>query len=233
MKPKKDLATRRIIAVTEEELSRIVLDIHDGPVQNLFAALSLISRLQNEISKLSFEELQGGVVDLIPIVNQVEQQIEMTLHDIRYFVGAMRSPEFHRRTFKSIVEGLIFQHEQWSGQTVELDMPLITSDDLPVHIKIALYRILQEALSNAYRHADTDKQWVKIWTDDEFLCMVVYDEGRGFEPPPLDGPQATEHVAHIGLRGMRDRVALLDGEFQLWSSPGEGTRIEVKVPIHG
>ncbi|PJF43647.1 MAG: hypothetical protein CUN55_08060, partial [Phototrophicales bacterium] len=77
MKFKKDLATRRILRVTEEELSRIVLDIHDGPVQNLFAALSLITRLQNEISKLSFEELQGGVVDLIPIVNQVEKQIEM------------------------------------------------------------------------------------------------------------------------------------------------------------
>lgn len=232
MKPKRDLATRRIIAVTEEELSRIVLDIHDGPVQNLFAALSLITRLQNEISKLSFEELQGGVVDLIPIVSQVEQQIEMTLHEIRYFVGTMRSPEFHRRTFQSIVEGLVFQHEQWSGQAVELDVAPITCE-LPVHIKIALYRILQEALSNAFRHADTDKQWVKIWNDDHHICVVVYDEGRGFEPPPLDGPQATEHEAHIGLRGMRDRVALLDGEFRLFSTPGKGTRIEVKVPFHG
>lgn len=232
MKLKKNLATRRIIAVTEEELSRIVLDIHDGPVQNLFAALSLISRLQNEISKLSFEELEGGVVDLIPIVNQVERQIETTLHDIRNFVGAMRSPEFQRRTFQSIVEGLIFQHEQWSGQTVELDIAPMDVD-VPNHVKIALYRILQEALSNAYRHAETDKQWVKIWCDDNHLCVVVYDEGRGFEPPPLDGPQATELEAHIGLRGMRDRVALLDGEFILQSSPGIGTRIEVKVPIHG
>ncbi len=232
MKPKRDLATRRIIAVTEEELSRIVLDIHDGPVQNLFAALSLITRLQNEISKLSFEELQGGVVDLIPIVNQVERQIEMTLHDIRYFVGAMRSPEFHRRTFQAIVEGLVFQHEQWSGQTVELDMAPITCE-MPNHVKIALYRILQEALSNAFRHAETDKQWLKIWADDTHICVVVYDEGRGFEPPPLDGPQATEHEAHIGLRGMRDRVALLDGEFNLSSTPGKGTRIEVRVPIHG
>ncbi|PJF39854.1 MAG: hypothetical protein CUN55_13480 [Phototrophicales bacterium] len=154
------------------------------------------------------------------------------MHDIRYFVGAMRSPEFHRRKFQSIVEGLIFQHEQWSGQTVELEIGSIP-DDLPIHVKIALYRILQEALSNAYRHADTDKQWVKIWADDHDIYVVVYDKGRGFEPPPLDGPQATEHEAHIGLRGMRDRVAILDGEFKLFSSPGKGTRIEVKVPIHG
>lgn len=231
MTGKNELASRRIITVTEEELSRIVLDIHDGPVQNLFAALSLIARLQNEISKLSFEELEGGVTDLIPIVNQVEKQLETTLHDIRYFVGVFRSPEFNRRTLKSVVEALIFQHEQWSNQTVELDLKNLPGE-LALHIKIALYRILQEALSNSFRHAETDRQWVKLYTTSGMIHMEVMDKGRGFEPPPLDGPQATEHVRHIGLRGMRDRVALLDGEFRLFSAPGEGTRIEVKVPIH-
>lgn len=232
MSEKNELASRRIIAVTEEELSRIVLDIHDGPVQNLFAALSLIARLQHEISKLSFEELQSGVTDLIPIVNQVEKQIESTLQDIKYFVGAFRSPEFHRRTLKSVCEGLIVQHEQWSGQTVELDIGDLP-EDLPLHIKIALYRILQEALSNAYRHAETDRQWVRLWMEQDLLCLSVMDKGRGFDPPPLEGPEATEHVAHIGLRGMRDRVLLLDGDFRLFSAPGEGTRIEVRVPTHG
>ena len=232
MSDKSELASRRILAVAEEELSRIVLDIHDGPVQNLFAALSLITRLQHEISKLSFEELVGGVTDLIPIVNQVEKQIETTLQEIKYFVGVFRSPEFQRRTFKSICEGLIFQHEQWSEQTVELDIQ--TLPEIPLHIKIALYRILQEALSNAYRHSETNRQWVKVWAedDDTTLCLQVMDKGRGFDPPPLDGPEATEHVAHIGLRGMRDRVLLIDGEFRLKSAPGEGTKIEVRIPLH-
>lgn len=231
MTGKNELATRRIITVTEEELSRIVLDIHDGPVQNLFAALSLITRLQNEISKLSFEELQGGVTDLIPIVSQVEKQIETTLQDIKYFVGAFRSPGFHRRTFKSVCEGLVFQHEQWSNHTVEFDVEPLPEEAIPLHIKIALYRILQEALSNAYRHAETDRQWVRVWVENNNICLEVTDKGRGFDPPPLDGPEATEHVEHIGLRGMRDRVALLDGEFRLFSAPGEGTRIEVRVPV--
>lgn len=231
MSGKNELASRRIITVTEEELSRIVLDIHDGPVQNLFAALSLITRLQNEISKVSFEELQGGVTDLIPIVTQVEKQIEITLQDIKHFVGAFRSPGFHRRTFKSVCEGLIFQHEQWSNQIVEFDIQSLPEGDIDLHVKIALYRILQEALSNAYRHSGSEHQWVKVWYEHGHVCMEVIDDGRGFEPPPLDGPEATEHIEHIGLRGMRDRVAILDGEFYLHSAPGEGTRITVRVPV--
>lgn len=231
MSEKVDVASRRIIAVTEEELSRIILDIHDGPVQRLFAALSLITRLQNEISQLSFEELQGGVADLIPIINQVEKQIESSLHEIKYFVGVFRPPEFHRRAFASIIQGLVVQHEEWSGHVVELTIDKLPEDIAP-HIKIALYRILQEALSNAYRHAQTDRQWVRLWSEDNMILLEVMDDGRGFEPPPLDGPQATEHEAHIGLRGMRDRVALLDGEFELSSRPGKGTRITVRVPLH-
>ena len=109
-------------------------------------------------------------------------------------------------------------------------------DDLPVDVslpvKIALYRILQEALSNAYRHAETDLQWVHVWSEDNLICLEVEDRGKGFTPPLLEGPEATERVEHIGLRGMRDRVALLGGTFHLISHPGEGTRITVKVPVY-
>jgi signal transduction histidine kinase len=227
MSKKSEIASRRILTVTEEELSRIVLDIHDGPVQNLFAALSLLTRLQNEI--LSFEQFEsGGVGDLIPITNQVEKLIEATLHEIKFFLGTFRPPEFHRRAFGSLAEGLILQHEEWSNSTVELVIePLPENIALPV--KIALYRILQEALSNSYHHSGSDRQWVRIWSEDNYICMEIADDGIGFEPPPLDGPSATEHEAHIGLRGMRDRVALLDGEFKLISSPGHGTKIRVRI----
>jgi signal transduction histidine kinase len=105
-------------------------------------------------------------------------------------------------------------------------------EDVALPVKIALYRILQEALSNAHRHAGADRQWIRVWSEEEWICLEVEDQGKGFEPPPLDGPQATEHVEHIGLRGMRDRVALLGGTFQLTSRPGKGTCITVKVPTY-
>lgn len=216
----------RILSVTEEELSRIILDIHDGPVQYLFAALSLLTRIQHQ--------LDSGKVDatmIQPQLKQLSDMVETSLGEIKSFMGTFRPPEFHTRSLLSIIQGLVIQHEEWSGSTVELTVdPLSTTISLPV--KIAIYRILQEALSNAYRHAGVSHHWVHLWSEDNMVCMTVIDKGKGFDPPPLDGPMATEREEHIGLRGMRDRVALLGGLFSLTSSPGEGTRVLVKVPAN-
>lgn len=216
----------RILSVTEEELSRIILDIHDGPVQYLFAALSLLTRIQNQAA--------SGKTDPIALQSQLRQltdMIETSLREIKSFMGTFRPPEFQSRSLLSIIQALVIQHEEWSGSTVELKIePLPADVSLPV--KIAIYRILQEALSNAYRHAKVNHHWVQLWSEENMICMTVVDKGKGFEPPPLDGPMATEREEHIGLRGMRDRVALLGGRFSLTSSPGEGTRILVKVPTN-
>ncbi len=224
MSGKTDTVPHRLLSLTEEELSRIILDIHDGPVQYLFTALSLLTRIQNDIAD------DPSKADLLPSLAQVAVLLESSLYEIKFFLGTFRPPEFRRRSLVSIIEGLVLQHEEWTGNTVELvveDIP----HDVALPVKIALYRILQEALSNAYRHAGVDRQWVRLWSDGAFICLEVVDRGRGFTPPPLD--EAThEREAHIGLRGMRDRVALLNGEFHLASKPGEGTRIVVKVPAH-
>lgn len=216
----------RILSVTEEELSRIILDIHDGPVQYLFAALSLLTRIQHQSA--------SGKMDSLALQSQLKQlsdMIETSLREIKSFMGTFRPPEFHSRSLLAIIQGLVIQHEEWSGSTVELKIEALPAEvSLPV--KIAIYRILQEALSNAYRHAQVDHHWVQLWSEDHMICMTVVDRGKGFEPPPLDGPMATEREEHIGLRGMRDRVALLGGLFSLTSSPGEGTRILVKVPAN-
>jgi signal transduction histidine kinase len=218
------LVPYRILSVTEEELSRIILDIHDGPVQYLFAALSLLARVQHQLDTQNPSDLA-----LKSTLEQVTGMVETSVREIKSFLGTFRPPEFQRRTLFSIIRGLVIQHEEFTSTTVNL-----TVDDLPdeaaLPVKIALYRILQEALSNAFRHAGAEQQWVRLWSEDDLICLEVEDRGKGFEPPPLDGPQATERVEHIGLRGMRDRVALLGGTFHLVSHPGQGTRITVKVP---
>ncbi len=226
MEPENDLASRRILAVTEEELSRIVLDIHDGPVQYLFAALSLLTRVQHQVESRPDDP---GCQALLPEVTRVSELVESSLHEIKNFLGTFRPPEFHRRSLASIVHGLIIQHEEWTGHTVDLTMGAIP-ENVALPVKIALYRILQEALSNAYRHSGANEQWVRLWSEKKYIYLEIVDKGRGFEPPPLDGPQATEREEHIGLRGMRDRVELLGGTLHLTSHPGQGTTITVKVP---
>jgi len=222
-----DLASRRLLAVTEEELSRIVLDIHDGPVQYLFAALSLLTRLQHQI-----EAQPAGNRDILPSLTRVTDLVEEALHEIKSFLGTFRPPEFHKRPLMAIVQGLVIQHEEWTGDSVSLSIENLDAapNDIVLPVKIALYRIVQEALSNAHRHGGTSEQWVRLWMENDYVCLQVRDNGKGFEPPPLEGPQATEREEHIGLRGMRDRVKLLGGVFILNSSPGKGTSITVKIP---
>ncbi len=221
----KELAARRILAVTEEELQQIVLDIHDGLVQQLFAAQTQVSAIRARRAAgqaITEAEWDAHLERLAAVLGQA-------LQEIREFLGAFRSPNFAQRELADVIRGLARQHEAFTGCEVTLtiaERPLPAS--LPV--KIALYRICQEALSNAFRHGRTRQQWVRLSRDEAWICLEIEDKGQGFRPPPLAGDNATEREEHIGLRGMRDRVGLIGGQFYLDSAPGQGTRILVRVP---
>lgn len=228
-------ASQRILTVTEEELCRIVLDIHDGPVQKIFSALSRVNHLQHITVHLSSEEPAPDTATLRVYQDslaQVATLLEASLTEIRTFLGAFRPPEFNQRPLLDVLEGLIIQHEELTQTTVHLEAdPRLPEVAQP--IKIALYRILQEALANAVRHARVNEHFVHLWADQTDIYLEVVDAGPGFDPPDLTGPTATERAEHIGLRGMRDRAQLVGGEFSLVSRPGQGTRINVRVPCHG
>ncbi len=218
-------ASRRILSVTEEELQRVILDIHDGPVQKLFAASSQIALMQSRLTHVP-EPLRTS---LETELGRIAMLLEASLNEIKTSVGTMRPPEFRRRPIVSVLQGLIIQHEAMTGMRVELS---VRGEIPPVSppVKIALYRILQEALSNAYRHAGVDQLDVSLACEEGWVTLDIQDSGRGFEPPPLEGPSATEREEHIGLRGMRERAQLVGGYLRLTSYPGQGTHIQVKAP---
>lgn len=224
MEEKRKATASRILSVTEEELQRIILDIHDGSVQNIFAALSKIQAIRIR------HEMNPGTCDAEDIqqLGQVAELLTLALQEIRNVLGTMRPPSFASKSLREIIQGVIYTHEtftdsdveyQCSGKIVEVSLP----------IKIALYRICQEALNNAFHHAESQTQKVSLCTEDGWIVLSVQDEGKGFIPPPLDGPEATEQEEHIGLRGMRDRIHLVGGTMHIESAPQKGTTITVKV----
>ncbi|MCA9874398.1 MAG: hypothetical protein KC441_12105 [Anaerolineales bacterium] len=222
------LAAQRILAITEEELQRIILDVHDGPVQQMFAARSQLSALQNR--RAHGESIPEADYDLA--LERLGRLLDGALAEIRTFLGAFRPPNFAQRDLIDILQDLLIFHEETTGCEVFFEGPAHLQTAVSLPVKIALYRICQEALSNAYRHSGARRQWVRIRESAGWLALAVWDHGRGFTPPPLTGPAATEREEHIGLRGMRDRVALVGGAFDLQSSPQQGTRITVRVPVH-
>lgn len=231
--PIPELQPARILSVAEDELSRIVLDIHDGPVQYLFTALSLLTSLQNELGDAPAGHAGGASPpdpELRARLAQVGMLLESSLYEIRFFLGAFRPPEFRRRSLASIVEGLVIQHEDWTHTTVHLETEGLPAET-PLAVKMAIYRVLQEALTNGYRHAGVEEQSVRMWGEGGFIHLEVVDRGRGFTPPDLEDPAEAEREDHIGLRGMHDRVRLLGGQYTLESAPGQGTRLHVAVPV--
>ena len=215
-------ASLRLLAAGERELQRIVLDMHDGPVQDIFAAVSHLQVLQRELAEHPEHSRRAG---------QAVQLLERALGEIRTLIGVFRPPGFERRELGAILEGLCVQHEAMTDQPVELTMDAALGDcALPA--KIALYRILQEALSNGHRHASATRQTVSVERRGARIAMTVADNGRGFEAPPVLAAEADVGVegGHFGLRGIQDRVAMLGGTFALDSTPGQGTVLRVVVP---
>lgn len=223
----RDLAAQRLLAVTEEELQHIVLDIHDGPVQDLFAALSQLMVLRTQMN--AFPQLPA---ESATALHRAIGLLEGSLSSIRNLLGTFRTPEFVNHGLVEIVEDIVVQYESFTGTSILLEMVGPLPEVVSLSVKIALCRILQEALSNVRRHAEIETASVRLWAEENFVFLEITDQGRGFEPPPLTGPQATERYEHIGLRGMRERAALVGGKLSLYSRPGAGTRVRVEIPAY-
>jgi signal transduction histidine kinase len=100
---------------------------------------------------------------------------------------------------------------------------------LPSQIETTLYRIVQEAMNNVYKHASATSVSVSVERRGEDVIAIVEDNGRGFDRDALE--QGSDQQRHIGIAGMRERAAMVGGELTVESSPGHGTTVRVKVPV--
>ncbi|HEU4565011.1 MAG TPA: sensor histidine kinase [Gemmatimonadaceae bacterium] len=217
-------ASRRMLHVSERELQRILLDIHDGPVQYMYAALSQLELLRRALNGSP----AGADEEVRERLGRIGHLLESGLNEIRSFIGAFRPPEFEGRDLRTLLEGLVMQHEAATDTEVVLDAPSALPA-LDLAAKIALYRVLQEGLSNAYRHGGGDRVVVRVRESGEAstrrLRMEIADNGAGFDPA-----ESSRHQK-FGLAGMRDRVEMVGGTFALHSTPGVGTTVAVEVPL--
>jgi signal transduction histidine kinase len=100
---------------------------------------------------------------------------------------------------------------------------------MPFPVKITLYRVLQEALSNGYRHAPGARQEVRLSVEDGYLFAQIADAGTGFDAQAV--ANTVSRNGHLGLAGMRERVEVLGGAFSVQTMPGQGTTVQARLPL--
>lgn len=195
-------ANHRIADRGEQTLRRISADLHDGPVQLMaFAAMRL---------------------DGVAGQERVTEAVNEALKDLRQICRGMVLPEVKDWTPATIARHLVASQESRMGGSISLQI----ADDLPalsLAQKICLYRFLQEALNNSARHATGSGQSVVIRRRADTLEVEVSDTGPGFDP--------TAPTAGLGLLGLRERIAGLDGGFKLHTMQGLGTCLTMRLPI--
>ncbi len=212
-------AAVRTTELNERFQRRLSSELHDGPAQYLSLALLRMDRLSELVelasnpnqAKLDLETIQGALTQ--------------TMDEVRLICSGLGLPNLESLTIEQCLSRAIRSHERTTGTSVEVRVSTLP-EYAPLSVKITLYRVIQEALTNAFRHANGVGQAVVLRSGNNRIQVEVSDSGPG-----IAIPTTTDWSEHMGLSGMRERVESIGGIFRIESRPGQGTRIFADLPL--
>jgi signal transduction histidine kinase len=207
----------RINEGIETERRRIAQSLHDQAGQDL-AALRMLAH-----SLISQDERARDPAAVGAQMKRVIADADAALHAV---IADLRPAELDLLGLDAAARSLIRRCEQTSGLAVDLtiggDWTGIGEPE-----STALYRMLQECLTNVVKHSDATEARVQLLSDDGLWRLVVEDNGRGFDTRTTPAPDS------FGLAGIRERAAACGGSVVVDAAPGRGTRIDIALPAHG
>ncbi|MGH3070709.1 MAG: GAF domain-containing sensor histidine kinase [Gaiellaceae bacterium] len=204
-------ALRRVVEAQELERRRLARELHDQTGQELTSVLLGLKAVEEAKSEVERAEALAAV----------REQVVGTLHDVRRLAVELRPKALDDFGLEAALERLRDTFSEQTGMRVDLESQL--GGRLPSDVETALYRIVQEALTNVVKHAQASSVSIVLAQTNRAVTAVIEDDGRGFDPE--------ERVDGLGLLGMDERLALLGGKLKLESSPGAGATIVAEVPL--
>lgn len=211
----REIAARALNA-EEEERKRISRELHDGTAQTLAALLI----------RLRLVRAAGSQIERDALLDEVRAEIAATLEDVRRFARGLRPPALDELGLVPAIESHARMMEEAARVDIIVDADSVGGLLLP-EAELALYRIVQEAISNAVRHSGARKVQVRVARTPDAVTAVVTDDGRGF---PVAEVMAARGSG-LGLFGMKERAAYVGGQVEIESAPGRGTRITARMPV--
>ena len=210
----------QIQSAREEERQRIAREVHDELGQ-LFTGINLNISLLLELIE---ENKKPDANEILEELRSVQVFVNKGIQTVRDISGSLRSYVLDHLGLIPAIQEYCREIERISGIscTINSEIETYSSDDDKI---VALFRIVQEALTNIIRHAEADKVEINIWKESDHLNITISDNGKG-----ISGNQDSLNNS-MGILGMKERAIFLDGKLDIESRDGKGTKINLSVPM--
>lgn len=205
---------RQLFDAQEQERSRLARDLHDELGQHLTAMMIGMRTVEQAES---LEEAKGRA-------RTVAEAGAASLREVRRMARGLRPTVLEDLGPATAIERLCEDFQTMHGVHVELAMAIEPSRRFSPQLELCVFRVIQESLTNAAKHAGAKRVEVNLECDERAMHLRVRDDGRGFDVDRSGG-------AWFGLIGMRERVEMLHGWFEVRSAPGAGTTIRAELPL--
>lgn len=210
----------RLLQSRDDERRRLARDLHDSLGQTLTAIKMNLSYLSREAQHLDERGRNS--------VTESKDLVDTCIKEVRTLSHLLHPPMLDEVGLLPAIRWFVNGFSQRSGIQVKLELPL-TLKRLPVEAEIAVFRAVQESLTNVHRHSGSATATVRLYAKKEEICLEVRDEGCGIPPQKL-AVRPEQPVIGIGILGMRERMRQLGGQLEV-SSASKGTTVYVQLPL--
>lgn len=207
----------KIIEAQEEERKRVSREIHDGPAQMMANVL-----LRSELVERIYRE--NGIEDALKEIRDLRGMVKSSLSEVRRIIYDLRPMALDDLGLIPTLSKYLKNFQEHSGMEITF-RNLGKEERLPSTLEIAIFRFVQEAVQNAFKHANPREVQVKTEIKSTKITVIIKDDGKGFD-------QNEKKEGAFGLLGMKERVNMLKGEMTIDSKINKGTLIMLMIPIH-
>jgi len=207
----------KIIEAQEEERKRLSREIHDGPAQmmaNVMMRSDLIEKVYNEY----------GAKDALAEVKNLKKMVRNALYEVRRIIYDLRPMALDDLGLVPTLKKYLQTIEEYHSTTRITYKNMGVEKRLPSKFEVALFRLVQESVQNALKHANASEIIVKLEMKSDKVTILIKDDGQGFDP-------SERKAESFGIIGMRERVELLGGDITIDSKVGKGTVVLIQVPL--
>ncbi|HXM93652.1 MAG TPA: histidine kinase [Candidatus Dormibacteraeota bacterium] len=213
----------RLLNLRDEERRRLARDLHDSVGQQLAGVKMHLSVAETQ--------LQDSKLETLKLISESCNLVDQAMREIRTISYLLHPPLLDEVGLSSALSWYISGFAERSRLKVDVDIPKDV-ERFPRELEIAIFRIVQECLTNVHRHSGSSTAKVRLSRVNQQLRLKIEDQGRGMDEPVGEGENVSHHRIGVGISGIRERVQQLGGQMQIRTG-SSGTTVEVLFLLEG